>query len=431
MNVDDDPRYLLLPEDVELYLYATGWSRGAHEEKFSIWQSPKVKGRRSTVVEAPQLLHVRDYRRRVQELVMALCEFETRKEHDVLMNLAFPDRDIVRWRAVGGVAEGNTLPMEVGQLLLKSASAAMAASALATVATKPYFDGRHPDQVKEYVRGLRLGQTEPGSYTFTVVSGVRAVGSKQMDLQLGLDNRVPVDSFRRGVTRTLGRALAATHRAAKGARLGETEMFEAVSGQGVSANLLEAIGELAKVPQIETLNVGISWAPIQREAASAPTRTSFQRSTLEVIGKAGAILRTRYQPKHDFLLRGYVRRLDRPEDAFIGRAVVEGSVEGSTKKVSVDLEGPDLAVAVDAIADDQKSVLIECFGKLERTASTYWLRDAHSFRRVPPEEIERADPPPPSLPLEVIAESVAPPSPPGEGAPIAKPSDVPGGAPDS
>lgn len=392
-------RYALAPDALELYLHAAGWVVVERDQKFSVWQNRK--GRTKVVVEVPQMPGARDYPRRIHELVTALCEFEQRTESALLMNLAFPDRDIVRWRAAGDVAEDNTLPLDVGQTLLRSATNSMVASALATHGTKPYFDGRHPESVKEYARGLRLGQTEPGSYTFLVVSEVRGLAARQMALQFGPGNPVPIDEFRRGVTRTLGRALAATQRAARHARLGDTEMFEAVADQGVSGNLLEAIGELAKVPQIEKLTVGISWAPIQVEAESAPTHSSFLRSTLEVIGKAGAVMRTRYEPKRDFLLQGYVRRLDRPEDAFLGKAVIEGFVGGSVKKVSVDLEGPDLAVAVEAFADKERSALVQCSGRLERTASAYVLVGAHSFRRVPQEEVDRVDPPEP-LPIEVI-----------------------------
>ena len=87
----------------------------------------------------------------------------------------------------------------------------MAVACAAALPGRPSYGPRVPSAAAEYLDGVRIGQTEPGSYVITVISDV-AVPEQQA---LVADETMHVDvPFERRVTTTLVEALAAAQVAA-------------------------------------------------------------------------------------------------------------------------------------------------------------------------------------------------------------------------
>ncbi len=391
------------PDEIELYLSARTWKRSESTPRYSTWTLPYKHGQTFEVVVAQDRM-VRDYDDRVVDLLETVATAEGRTPETVMKDIVFVDRDVVRVRAAGEASTENTLAIPAMSLLLQSATSMMTSAACAAHeggVARPLYSGRKPNAVTEYLRALRMGQTEPGSYVLTVLSPLRKTADEpgQMDLQFREGHSVLTDPFRRSVTRMLGVALVAARSAATKARSGQVDPFEEAVERGVSANLLEAVGAAAQVDRLGELSINITWAPLQSEPTSAPHSVTFARALLEKIQYAGEVMRSRHAPRNDFVLQGYVRKLERPQDAFIGRAMVEGAVEGRMRKVTVELMGAAFAAAHQALGEEQE-VLIECSGNLVKTSTGYTLRDAHDVRRVPPEELDRVSDPAPLLDSE-------------------------------
>lgn len=406
------PPAQLGPEILERYLEARGWRRRRDDGPFAVWVLRR-RGQETVEVDVPRMPRARDYARRLDETIETLSMVEGRAATAIRFDVAHVEHDVVRVRAAGEAALGNSIPLDAGPTLLQSASNMMAAAAAASLSSdspRVVFDGRRPNAVVDYMRSLRLGQTESGSYVMTVLSPVRRPpeNANQLELQFRDGRNVVISAAHRGVTRTLGRALVATQHAAERSRSGRLDAFEASVQDGVSANLLEAVGDAARVERLGELEVSVAWAPVLDEPSSAPAKAVFRRDALEVIAYAGRELRGRYAPRLDFVLQGYVRKVDRPADAFIGRVVIEGSVEGRVRKVSMDLSGADLAVAIDSVRDERASVLVECRGRLDKQSAGYVLRDAHDLRRVPEAEVEAVDEEPGLIVAEGAADDPVP-----------------------
>jgi len=75
-------------------------------------------------------------------------------------------------RVVSPVSEDGSLGLEEGVTLVESAKDLVLSAARAAVSPRAYFRSRLPSAADEYMRKVRLGQTELGSYVVTVVCPV-------------------------------------------------------------------------------------------------------------------------------------------------------------------------------------------------------------------------------------------------------------------
>ncbi|CAN5177861.1 hypothetical protein BH10PLA2_BH10PLA2_40300 [soil metagenome] len=114
----------------------------------------------------------------------------------------------------------------------------MLAGACAAVQPKPYYSRRGPEEANRFLRGLRMGQTERGSFVLTVYT---PVSPSLQSNQFNLFGEPEPPFERRAVTR-LASALVALRRATDEAlKAPNTEIFQKVVGAGVSGNMCSAI----------------------------------------------------------------------------------------------------------------------------------------------------------------------------------------------
>lgn len=366
----------LRPLDVTAYLRSRGWAEvdPADDAPLSAWEI--TIGSDVVEVLVPRHQEWRDYARRAGEMLATLGEVEQRSELAIMRDITAVFIDVVRLRATNGTVSDDTIALVDGVGLVAAGRGLMLSAACSAADPKRAYSSRKPVQATRYMDGLRLGQSERGSFVLTLLSPVApALAPRQLALFSPPEEEAlpPPDPYERQVTRTLGIALDKLHRAAaRGAATGQLDAFEDAVPLGVSADLCEALDLVRACSHVSSFEVSIGWAPSRPEPAQTPSRAIFTPDVLEVVHEAGRVLRER-TPIEDFELEGPVIRVDRPEASLQGTAVVFGRVNGQPRQINVELWDADWRKAVEALSG---RLVFRCTGELSRRGKLFVLANA-------------------------------------------------------
>jgi hypothetical protein len=357
----------LRPLEVVAYLRASGWNKVAEKaDQASTWL--KTKDKEEYEVVAPLTDAFRDFALRMSDVLQVLEAVENRSQLEILHDLLVTSADVIRLRIAENTVTDGSVPIEEGAQFFQESKNLLLAAACAAASPKAYYPTRKPAQAMDYLRKVRLGQTEPGSYVLTIISRVppslSAGDGKLFDVE---------EPFERKVTQTLATALAAARAsAATAAETGQVKSFLDSVPKGVSANLCDALAAMGGTTSgTRSLQVGFTWSRTRPLAPDLhiPEGVSFSPDTFPVIEEAAAHLEES-SPRDEFELRGPVVKLQRPDGAQTGLVTVDAYVDEQPRKVTVELGDPDYTKAIDA----HKHVrIITCSGTLIREGKAYRL----------------------------------------------------------
>ena len=267
-------------------------------------------------------------------------------------------------------ASSGTVSLDAGVVLIEQAREIVLAAACATVRPKPYWARRKPVEASEYIKKVRLGQTERGSYVVTIQSPVPPAFRTSSESEL---------PFERQVTETLLSSLSAVHAAARQAvATGDLEPFRVSVAAGVSANLCDAIVRLFNVTPGVEFNVSISWSKSRPSAHGQVSQTTLSSDFIPVIAEASRLFKE-IAPEDDFELLGFVERLDRATGMDSGHVAVNTVIEEKMRRVGIELRDSDYRTAVTAHAESHP---ISCTGDLVKMGRSYELRNPRDFQIV-------------------------------------------------
>jgi hypothetical protein len=359
------------PGEVTAYLRATGWKLHHSEpERFARYLKPGPESE-SFEVDAPLRSELGDYALRVGELLRTLAVVEGRSQLDILRDIRRSTVDTIRLAVQGTSVGDGRIALEGGARLFAHARDLMLAAACATLEKRPVFATRRPSRAMEYLRHVRLGPTEAGSYVVTVESPV----APQLQPALSPEEEEP--PFERQVTLTLAHAVDETRRAVASAlAVGDAQPFFDAVPRGVHANLCEALAGLLSGGDADSLSLQFGWSPGRAVPAHVPRQVDFTADAVPVLQEASRIFRER-APRADFELVGIPSELASDDPQKGGSATLTGVVDGVLRKVRVELEGADYAVALRAHG---QRVPVACEGELVREGRTFFLRNPRQLR---------------------------------------------------
>lgn len=356
------------PDQLATYLTMRGWSNdGDLGTLASLWHRPEPQQEDAEVV-LPISVQARDFKDRLINAVDAIGAFEGRSPFDVVSDVMGHFSDRIRVRVFHFDVEGGTIPLDDGVLLNERARDLMEAAAFASISKRRQFSGRKPDETMEYLRSLRLGQTEVGSYVVNIIAPI----PPQQSTQLGLPS-VPMTNL---VTATLSSGLRALDDAIETVGKGGNPLVldEAVNN-GASANLCDALVGLSGTTTKRGFEITI--APAGSSAApSVPTKFVFDRDKVEHVAEAAAYYKREDYTLYDRTITGSVEKLDRPLADESGTITIASTLNGQPKNVSVELSKDDYQQAVDAHG---KKDLVRCHGDVRVTARAARLMNPSGF----------------------------------------------------
>ena len=358
---DRDALLAVSPAALSAYARAAGWTRQATYRV----HSDIYVGDGLPEIIVPHTEHLGDYASVIAALIDTFAAVGDLDETTVYRDLVTADRDVIRVRAMNRDHSGS-LPVGVGADLLCSSRDMLLAAACSLVKPRPFYRPGANREAADYLRRVRLGQTDHGSFVVTLLS---PVVSPPIQMPLLTDADARGDPFERRVTRRLAEALARTRRATDDTNRGDANAFPASVGQGVSANLCDALATLTET--LPELDVSVVWARTHPRN-ELRTVVRFAAHDGPILREASRALRDR-EPQPGVTLVGLVQRLARSEADTDGTVTLRTSIDGQNQSVTAVLPRPDYHRAIRA---HEEKVPVVMHGDLERAGLRWRLLGA-------------------------------------------------------
>ena len=262
----------------------------------------------------------------------------------------------------------GAIAIENGVVLYREAENLMLSAACSVVDAKRAHHLRKVTEATDYLKTVRLGPSEHGSYVLTILSPVQPRLTRQQHLDFA------EEPFARAVTLRLGDALGAAKRAADRALADNAfEPFDDAVSQGVSANLCDALGRLAETAH--GIDIGLTWA--RTRPSGRPRQTfHFSPEVGDVLREAASLFR-QSEPVIDTRVTGFVVALDRPVDQFDGHATLRVLIDEKPRRVRVRFEQGVYPQIIKAFQD---KAAISMLGDLFPNGQRWEIRNPRRFR---------------------------------------------------
>ena len=223
-------------------------------------------------------------------------------------------------------------------------------------------------EAADYLRQVRLGQTEQGSYVVTLLTPVIPPPMRQVGLfDSKTDDNAPIG---RRITRHLIEALTAAQEAAERTSAGDAAAFSETVKRGASANLCDALATL--IEPFGGIDIGLTWARTWPEKTVRET-FCFGPSDAPILREAAQRFRAS-EPKLDVFLVGRIQRLERDDAETDGTVTLRTYVDERVVSIRVDLDQYDYDRAIQAHRNNSPVVMK---GDLERFRNRWHLRDPY------------------------------------------------------
>ena len=355
-----DREVLLAVSPLALSAYArvAGWSRS---ESFGDY-SDVYAGSGLPEIIIPRTQRLGDYAQVVAHLISIFAQVADVNEVILYNDLVVADRDVTRVRVNVSDVNGS-IRLEQGPNLVSGARDMLLAAACSLHEPRPVYRVGANKEANDYLRRVRLGQTEQGSFVVALLSPV-IPPPVQEPLWPDLENYL--DPLERRVTRRLTQALSAVHEATAKTMTGDAAAFTNAVAEGISANLCEALAKMLE--PYEYLDVSTTWA--QSRPMQGPRHSvQFSKDDTVILLEAARSFRSR-EPRLDVTLFGSVQRLKRDDSETDGTVTLRTHFDGRIQSVTAVLSEFDYDRAIVAHRD-KAPVIVE--GDLDRFGQRWRL----------------------------------------------------------
>lgn len=358
------------PAEVAAYLQQKSWKPLGTKPNWAEYS--RDEDGEEILLEIPLRASAADYPRATAILLEDLGRLENRPQAEILRDMKSAATDIVRLALDGSATRDGRIPVEAGRRVYGAARDLLLAAACSVLDPRPVFAGRKPEEAMSLLGRARFGQTEVGSFVLTLECSV----PPRLQQSLLPEDGDPEAPLARKTCVRLAQGLAAAESASgESAALRDLEPFRLRAGEGVSANLLDAVSDMIEAAGAETLRASFSFASGRPLTNKVPREAAFTAETSAILREAANRLRAEaIYPASE--IYGTVVKLDSENPSAGGEAVVRASWEGRMRKIRVPLSAADYPLAIQAHADRN---LVRCTGDLEREGAVWVLRYARDF----------------------------------------------------
>ena len=373
------------PGDIESYLRSQDWTQSdVLQDRFTVWKQ-KEGNKKNDVIAVPQLSGAADYTTRVYEVLLALSEITGESQLKIFTDIQFATKDIIRVRAPK--ADNGTLPFVDAIALIKHSSDMILAAASTAVVRRSVFYLKKPMEAENYLRTLRFGQTEYGSYVINIHS---PVGILAKDSQEAADSsNVESIPFSRKVTQSLALSLKALSGSTLSAKtIGNKALAASAMDAGISANLCEAVIGITQSVESSNVDFNFRWSSRLPPPSELPSKIGVYREALPNIVGISRVLRTNDTSELS-VIKGMVYKLaNKRPNAEWGTITLVVYIDGAHRPVTVRVPHDLYNVAIKA---HQEYLAIQCIGKLIKNSKGYQLKECYSLDLLGPGEFDAGE----------------------------------------
>ena len=305
----------IMPGDFAAFLRSHNWKQVEQiADRATVWtKSSDTEEDYEVVVPLRRLTS--EYARRVAEALETLSVVEGQAVSQLMHDISTTNADILRVRLQHPSIDNGSIPIELGVKLVSEVRDAMLAAACAAVNPRALFQARKPGEATKYIDGLKMGQTEAGSFVLAIESNV-APALRHESLFEEYQPITESDPFERRVMLLLQDALSALNAAVvTSGGTADAKPFQDAVPKGVSANLCEALVGLSMDGTAEEVSFQFSWAPVRPVSGARSEVLRFGRDAFPVLREAARVLREEI-PQEEFSLIGTVIALRREEQNY-------------------------------------------------------------------------------------------------------------------
>lgn len=352
------------PEALSLYARAGGWMPSESYGDFS--DVYVAEGLPEIIV--PRTQELGDYALVVSQLIGIFARVAETDEHSLYSDLMTTNRDVIRVRATESVDDG-TVGVSAGLGLVHGSRKMLLAAACSLWKAQEVY--RRPNKAAaEFLRRVRLGQTEQGSFIVTLLIPAISAPVKQTG---GSKSSSGNDPFERRVTRRLVSSLKAVRRATERSINGDDYAFMETVERGVSANLCDALAKLTD--PFPTVEITLTWARVSPVGKSSDT-FRFINEEVPILQTAAQLFRES-KLRRNVRMRGVVKSLRRDQRGAGGKILLLTSVDGKDHSVTIVLRESQYEEAIRAHSA-RASVVVQ--GDLQKIRDRWHLHNPHLQR---------------------------------------------------
>ena len=360
------------PGDLAAYAQNAGWAKAdPYGDAADVWQ-----GEGLPEILLPRTDVLGDYPSVVSRLIGIFSEESGKDEIATLKDLLEADHDVIRVRAMAEATNGS-VGLNVGVEMVSHARDMVLAAACATVGPpQRVFRARANKKAAAFMEGVRLGQTEHGSFVLSLMAPVAPTTARLLDGSRLWFKQEPLS---RRVILRLVEALQASRRAAERWDSGlRHQELEAAVFSGVSANLCDAVVGL--IESTNRFEVSVAWAT-NRGARLPPELIEFSEVDRRPLRAVAKVLRTS-GPRPETPFVATVHKLTRDQRALEGVAVFKTELHGRIYSVQAVLDEKSYRLAIRAHEAGSR-VIVD--GDLEKIGRGWRVKNANA-RELPDNE---------------------------------------------
>ena len=366
------------PDKIKRYLIANKWTciHTYPDGVSTLWE----KGN-ATVRHIPDKTIYSDYRRLVDTLLRTAAEVEKTDVEHVIKAINALNVDILKIHLPEPIGSDGTIPLDDAtriidgiRKLISSATSTAEDIAAGITPKEEYSEQNKTETIKETNKKLRLGQTEVGSYVFTIESEV-VPDPNQTTL-----NATPKMPLERMALITLADALTAVkeYRPREPAEgTDDTDIVTEAARRGVSVNLCDSLSEISQIQksgQHAGLEIEFKWAPEYPAEPETPSHIEITPEKMDYVAEVAI----KHKPEERYpneKLTGHVKGLSRSNDEEEGTIKIDTKVRNKPQMVTVKLAAEDYDKA---IAAHREKCMLTISGELVRAnTNRYSIEKPH------------------------------------------------------
>lgn len=356
----------LSPSDICLYLTKNNWEKVREAAGSIIFDSENQGKVRVWVPMAGGIQE--DFILSMGKLLRTLSSYEDRPQLDILEDFdVFSTGDVIRLGSEDPIDRtSSSVLFDDGIKLINRAKAMLlaGASVASSDEIRAFFGSRKPSKAEEYIKTVRLGQTERGSYVVKVISPLPKELEEKGFALPGIPESPPFP--RMAVEQTVKSMSALSEVVTEMDKRGKfyIEPFYERISDGVTADLCEAIIGKEDERNDAPISFSVAWSPSFKIQVPEiiPEKIIFPIKQYRYIEEAAKAFRKK-EPERVSIV-GYVVKLHKEAKDSDGDVTVATTLDGKPRKIKLALHATNYDLATEA---HKKWFEIRASGVLERS----------------------------------------------------------------
>lgn len=352
---------------VAAYLESRGWTCEQDSDLFLRY------ARESTRVFVPKQPAFDDYPLHMARLVEVAASVEGRSQLEILHAVEAIGHDLLALRDTTDSADGTT-SLAAGRRMLAVAETSLRIAAARVVRKKP--PAEREGKTKAFLRTVRLGQTERGSYVQRVLTPVPEPDDQQQSIS-DLGAPAPLEREATYTAATILHVVGDAAREAFDHAPRAQEVFNQAGIEGVTQALCKNLADAAESARGEAIEISFAFTPLLPGTPRVePVRV--ERELVEPLRAGATMLRTMKRPTV-LGVEGWVIQLRRDGEE-PGRVTIIAQIRGGRPQaVAMTLDAEDYEKAIEAHKDAR---IVRAMGSLHERQGRYQLDNVTSFRLI-------------------------------------------------